>query len=105
MNLVRIFSIILFSLPAQASFQRGIGLELNIGYPQLTASLSNTEARYTGLSLGGQLILPLLDYEGSFSMDLTLGYQYANYQNTASTSVAAEWSQIQGFHPGLRFKS
>lgn len=86
-----------------ASFQSGIGVEMVLGYPQMTASLAGAEAKYSGVAVGANLILPLLDYNNNFSMDWTVGYRYSNYQNTASTGSIAEWAQLQGFNTGTRF--
>ena len=94
--------ILIFSNEVFASFQSGISFEVSAGYPQMTAQLSGSEARYTGTSMNASLILPLLDYARSSSIDFTLGYRFANYQNSASNGTAAEWSQLQGFTPGFR---
>lgn len=97
--------LLLIFLPSisQASFQSGIGVEMVFASPQMTASLGGTEAKYNGVSLGTNLILPLLDYNNNFSIDLTVGYRYANYENTASTGTIAEWARLQGFNTGTRF--
>ncbi len=96
--------IILFLISpfAKASFQSGMGFEMSVGYPQMSASLGTSSARYQGVSVLGNLILPVLDYYNSFSTDLTIGYRYTSYQNTASNTALAEWAQLQGFSPGLR---
>lgn len=102
-RLVVSVAVLMTSSFSMASFQSGMSVEMVMGYPQMTASVGTSEARYGGISVAGNLILPLLDYENSFSTDLTLGYRYTNYQNSASSQSLAEWAQLQGFNPGVRF--
>lgn len=97
-----LFTLLSFTT-AEASFQSGIGIEMALGYPQMTADLGGSEGRYDGLLLETQLILPMLDHNRNFSIDLTVGYRYASYQNTASTASLAEWAQLKGLNTGTRF--
>ena len=96
-----IFASLFSQTPVHATPQNGLGLELGVGFPDVTVNTPTQTARYGGVSVQGNLLFPLLS-AGSFSMDLDLVYQYTSTENNASNSTLSEWAHFSGYGAGLR---
>ncbi len=92
----------LFSLQAYATTQKGLSLELGVGYPQYSLSSALQNGKYSGVSAQGRVLFPLLS-SGHFSMDLDVSYQYTSLENNSSNAVLSEWAHLNNFGSGLRF--
>lgn len=87
---------------ALATPQNGLGFELGVGYPELSIVNGTQNAKYTGVSVQGNVLFPLLN-SGNFSMDLDLLYRYTSAENNSSNSTLSEWAHFTTFGSGLRF--
>lgn len=91
----------LFSGVASATSQSGLGFELGVGYPDMTITTNSLNARYSGVTMQGNVLFPLLS-SGNFSIDLDLLYKYSAAENNASNSTLSEWAHFTSFGSGLR---
>ena len=97
------FLFLLFlSTEAHATTQKGVSLELGVGYPQYSLSDSAQNGKYSGVAAQGRILFPLLS-SGQFSMDLDISYQYYSLENNASNSALSEWAHMNSFGSGVRF--
>ena len=87
---------------AFATSQSGLGFELGVGYPDMTIATNSLNARYSGVSVQGNLLFPILS-SGNFSMDLDLLYKYTSAENNSSNTTLSEWAHFTSFGSGLRF--
>jgi len=103
LSLLSFITLILsFQNHAQATVQNGLGFELGVGYPQISISDPTQNAKYSGVSVQGNVLFPLLS-SGQFSMDLDLLYRYTSAENNSSNSTLSEWAHFTTFGSGLRF--
>jgi hypothetical protein len=94
----------LFALFLSASVYAGIGFDGSIGYPVATiTNPDDTKAHYSGLSLQGRFISPLIE-SGSFDLTLDLIGRYIDMGNTANAAAQRESGSQMGLGAGLTLR-